>query len=144
MPEWKDTVNLPRTDFPMKANLPQNEPKMLAQWEQLHIYDRIRQTSKDEFILEDMVRLGFWPASSPHPHDPVNELQRKNQILSELRSLQTEAWRLQDSRKLREEALKRKLAASRKRREETRARNKAKAEAKAMREANKTRKNAKK
>src|SRR5438876_134975 len=30
MPEWKDTVNLPRTDFPMKANLPTSEPEPLA------------------------------------------------------------------------------------------------------------------
>ena len=30
MPEWKDTVNLPRTDFPMKANLPTSEPQTLA------------------------------------------------------------------------------------------------------------------
>ena len=32
MPEWKETVNLPRTDFPMKANLPTSEPVMLARW----------------------------------------------------------------------------------------------------------------
>ena len=32
MPEWKDTVNLPRTDFPMKANLPTSEPDTLARW----------------------------------------------------------------------------------------------------------------
>ena len=32
MPEWKDTVNLPRTDFPMKANLPTSEPETLARW----------------------------------------------------------------------------------------------------------------
>ena len=31
--DLKSTINLPRTDFPMKANLPQNEPKMLARWE---------------------------------------------------------------------------------------------------------------
>ena len=33
MPEWKDTVNLPRTDFPMRANLPTTEPQVLARWE---------------------------------------------------------------------------------------------------------------
>ena len=31
--ELKDTLNLPKTAFSMKANLPQNEPKMLARWE---------------------------------------------------------------------------------------------------------------
>ena len=33
--ELKSTINLPKTDFPMKANLPQNEPKALARWEQM-------------------------------------------------------------------------------------------------------------
>ena len=33
MPEWKDTVNLPRTDFPMRANLPTTEPQVIARWE---------------------------------------------------------------------------------------------------------------
>ena len=32
--DFKDTVNLPKTDFPMKGNLTQLEPKMLAYWEQ--------------------------------------------------------------------------------------------------------------
>jgi len=35
--ELKTTVNLPKTDFPMKANLPQNEPKILARWEETGI-----------------------------------------------------------------------------------------------------------
>ena len=33
MPEWKDTVNLPRTGFPMKANLQTAEPEALARWQ---------------------------------------------------------------------------------------------------------------
>ena len=41
--ELKSTINLPKTDFPMKANLPQNEPKALARWEQMRIYERIRE-----------------------------------------------------------------------------------------------------
>ncbi len=40
--DLKSTINLPQTDFPMKANLPQNEPKMLAKWEKPEVYDRIR------------------------------------------------------------------------------------------------------
>ena len=40
--ELKATINLPKTAFPMKANLPQNEPKMLERWEQRGIYERIR------------------------------------------------------------------------------------------------------
>lgn len=41
--DLKSTLNLPKTDFPMKANLPQNEPKMLAHWEEMGLYARIRQ-----------------------------------------------------------------------------------------------------
>ncbi len=40
--ELKDTLNLPRTDFSMKANLPQNEPKWLAQWAKDDLYGQIR------------------------------------------------------------------------------------------------------
>src|SRR5579863_8385973 len=41
--DLKSTINLPRTEFPMKANLPQNEPKILARWEDMGMYQRIRQ-----------------------------------------------------------------------------------------------------
>jgi len=41
--DLKSTINLPKTGFPMKANLPQNEPKVLARWEQMRIYERIRE-----------------------------------------------------------------------------------------------------
>ena len=53
--DLKSTLNLPKTDFPMKANLPQNEPKMLARWEELRIYDRIRQARKGApiWVLHD-------------------------------------------------------------------------------------------
>src|SRR5437763_15810026 len=53
--ELKSTINLPRTDFPMKANLPQNEPKTLAKWEQMRIYDRIRaaRAGHPTWILHD-------------------------------------------------------------------------------------------
>jgi isoleucyl-tRNA synthetase len=53
--ELKDTLNLPKTAFPMKANLPQNEPKMLERWEQTGLYERIRQALKGgpRYILHD-------------------------------------------------------------------------------------------
>ena len=53
--ELKKTINLPQTAFPMKANLPQNEPKLLAQWEQMGIYARIRQARRGapRYILHD-------------------------------------------------------------------------------------------
>jgi len=53
--DLKKTINLPKTAFPMKANLPQNEPKTLERWEQMRIYDRIRQARKGapQYVLHD-------------------------------------------------------------------------------------------
>ena len=53
--DLKSTINLPRTPFPMKANLPQNEPKLLERWEQMRIYERIRQARKGapQYVLHD-------------------------------------------------------------------------------------------
>src|SRR5256885_6094801 len=55
MPEWKDTVNLPRTDFPMKANLPTSEPETLARWKAIDLYGKIRARRKGapKFVLHD-------------------------------------------------------------------------------------------
>jgi isoleucyl-tRNA synthetase len=55
MPEWKDTVNLPRTDFPMKANLPTSEPETLARWLGMDLYAKIRQAraGAPKFVLHD-------------------------------------------------------------------------------------------
>jgi isoleucyl-tRNA synthetase len=53
--ELKNTVNLPKTNFPMKANLPQNEPKILALWEETGIYERIQKARKGlpAYVLHD-------------------------------------------------------------------------------------------
>ncbi len=39
--DYRDTLNLPKTDFPMKANLPKREPETLREWETKRIYDRL-------------------------------------------------------------------------------------------------------
>ncbi len=55
--DYKATLNLPKTDFPMKANLPQREPEMLARWEQERLYERIQEQGTKEnrklFVLHD-------------------------------------------------------------------------------------------
>ncbi len=53
--ELKSTINLPKTDFPMKANLPQNEPKALARWQEMGIYERIREARQGapSYVLHD-------------------------------------------------------------------------------------------
>lgn len=55
MTEYKDTLNLPITDFPMKAGLAEREPKMLARWEEKKIYAKLRElrSGRDRFILHD-------------------------------------------------------------------------------------------
>ena len=58
MPDYRATVFLPETDFPMRAGLPAREPEWLARWDAIGIYDRLREkaaNSKDRqpFILHD-------------------------------------------------------------------------------------------
>jgi isoleucyl-tRNA synthetase len=53
--DLKATINLPITDFPMKANLPQNEPKMLEHWQNIRIYDLVRKSREGSptWVLHD-------------------------------------------------------------------------------------------
>ncbi|MHA7879891.1 MAG: isoleucine--tRNA ligase [Saccharospirillum sp.] len=55
MTDYKATLNLPQTDFPMRGNLAKREPDMLAHWEKIGLYERIRAASKGrpKFILHD-------------------------------------------------------------------------------------------
>jgi isoleucyl-tRNA synthetase len=54
-PDYRDTVFLPKTDFPMKAGLPQKEPGILAKWEADGLYHRLREAraGREKFILHD-------------------------------------------------------------------------------------------
>ena len=55
MSDYKATLNLPQTDFPMKANLAQREPERLKAWARMDLYDQIRQAGKGKptYILHD-------------------------------------------------------------------------------------------
>jgi len=54
MPDYRATVFLPETDFPMRADLPAREPEWLARWNAIGIYDRLRErTGRETFILHD-------------------------------------------------------------------------------------------
>lgn len=55
MTDYKDTLNLPQTDFPMRANLPEREPQTLARWQTLDLYRKIRKDREGQpkFILHD-------------------------------------------------------------------------------------------
>src|SRR3954465_13828425 len=77
MPEWKDTVNLPRTDFPMKANLPTSEPQTLARWAAMDLYGKIRERRKGaaKFVLHD---------GPPYANGNIHMGTALNKILKEL------------------------------------------------------------
>lgn len=53
--DYRDTVFLPKTDFPMKAGLPQKEPGIQARWEEIGLYERTREAreGREKFILHD-------------------------------------------------------------------------------------------
>jgi isoleucyl-tRNA synthetase len=55
MADWKDTLNLPRTGFPMKANLQSAEPAAIARWESMGLYQELRRRRRGSptFVLHD-------------------------------------------------------------------------------------------
>lgn len=55
MTDYKNTLNLPVTDFPMKADLPKREPEMLVRWQKINLYGLLRDVAKNraKFILHD-------------------------------------------------------------------------------------------
>jgi isoleucyl-tRNA synthetase len=75
--ELKKTLNLPKTDFPMKAGLPQNEPKQLAAWDAEKLYDRIlaARQGKPLFVLHD---------GPPYPTGTIHLGTGLNKILKDL------------------------------------------------------------
>src|SRR5437773_1192481 len=77
MPEWKDTVNLPRTDFPMKAGLPTSEPQTLARWAEMDLYGRIREAraGAPKSVLHD---------GPPYANGNIHMGTALNKILKEL------------------------------------------------------------
>lgn len=53
--DYSPTLNLPATDFPMRAGLPEKEPKLIARWDEMKLYERLRETAKgrEQFVLHD-------------------------------------------------------------------------------------------
>ena len=77
MSDWKDTLNLPRTDFPMKANLPATEPAAVAQWDETGLYARIRESRRNapRFVLHD---------GPPYANGQIHIGHAMNKILKDL------------------------------------------------------------
>ena len=53
--DYRETLNLPQTDFPMKAGLPKREPETLANWARIGLYEKLREQGKgrEKFVLHD-------------------------------------------------------------------------------------------
>ncbi len=53
--DYRETLNLPQTDFPMKAGLPRREPEMLQHWQSIDLYQKLRTDAKgrEKFVLHD-------------------------------------------------------------------------------------------
>lgn len=86
------------------------------------LYDRIRATSKEEFILEEMIRSGFWPAEGEMPEDPATEIRRRGEINRELQELNKENRNLKNEEKMLKELRKRRMEEAMRKRKETKER----------------------
>ena len=53
--DYKDTLNLPKTSFPMKGNLARREPEIQARWSEMRLYDRILEAAsgRELYLLHD-------------------------------------------------------------------------------------------
>ena len=77
MADWKDTCNLPRTAFSMKANLQTTEPETVARWEAMDLYGKIRAARKGAktYILHD---------GPPYANGEIHMGHALNKILKDL------------------------------------------------------------
>jgi isoleucyl-tRNA synthetase len=75
--DYKATLNLPKTAFPMKASLAETEPRMLASWETMGIYKRLRESAADRplWILHD---------GPPYANTPIHMGTVLNKVLKDL------------------------------------------------------------
>ncbi len=66
--DYSETLFLPKTDFPMRAGLPQKEPEILAQWEKIDLYRRLRQRRRGPAEIRAPRRAAL--RQRQHPYRP--------------------------------------------------------------------------
>src|ERR1041385_3620983 len=81
------------------------------------LYARIARGGKEEVILEEMVRLGFWPNTAPPPGDPPDEVRRMRELRDRLAQLRNQAKGLRNLAQLEIDLKKKRMADSKRRRE---------------------------
>ena len=81
------------------------------------IYDRIRQSSKEEYILEEMQRLGFWPKNDSTPTLPEQLIKKEGELQRELSTLLQEKSKFEDKEAVLAEMRKKRMEEAKKKRE---------------------------
>lgn len=89
---------------------------------QEEIQEALKHASRDVVILEEMIRLGFWPAAGEVPQDPADEIRRRAELRRELGEMRGEMRKLHDEKRLLQEARKQRLAESRRKQKENKER----------------------
>ncbi len=80
------------------------------------LYDRIRESSQDEVIIDEMIRLGFWPQAGTLPDDPADEIRQRGLLESRTRELRARARQLAAVDRLKREARQKRMKESKARR----------------------------
>lgn len=86
------------------------------------LYDRIRETSRDEVILEEMIRHGFWPADDGRPSLPEELIRRRGELQREISALAAKARAYDDQERAIKEIMKERMRIAREKRIETKKR----------------------
>ncbi len=86
------------------------------------LYDRIRTTSKDAVVLDEMIRHGFWPDRGTVPEDPAEEIHRRGELQKRLSELRAQLVLNRDESKLRAELRRKRMEESKRKQAETKAR----------------------
>lgn len=86
------------------------------------LYEQVRGVGREVFILEQMIRLGFWHARGELPNDPADEIRRESELQQELTRLRQENRKLYNEEALLKELRTKRLAESRKKQQETKER----------------------
>lgn len=95
------------------------------------LYERLKHETRDEIVLDEMVRLGFWPAEGALPHDPAEEIKRRGELQRELDELRAQQRKLGNEAYLLKEARKQRLLESRRKQKETKERHEKERQARA-------------
>jgi isoleucyl-tRNA synthetase len=95
MSKYKDSLNLPSTDFPMKASLPEREPLMLQRWQEMGLYEQIQQQTegRESFILHDGPPYANGNIHIGHAvNKTLKDIVIKSKLLSGYRSPYVPGW----------------------------------------------------